>query len=101
VIDPSVQDTLTDTETNGGKLTGKLVDGATVLDATLQTTKGKPFVTGQLTVTDPEGGIDRTFLVVGRAVVIGVRVFSLSGVWISTDDLPFATGKFNLAVRRR
>jgi hypothetical protein len=101
VIDPSVQGTLTDTETNGGKLTGKLVDGATVLDATLQTTKGKPFVTGQLTVTDPEGGIDRTFLVVGRAVVIGVRVFSLSGVWISTDDLPFATGKFNLAVRRR
>ena len=101
VIDPTVQGKLTDTESNGGRLEGRLVDGGTILDAKLQTTKGKPFVTGQITVTDPEGGIDRTFLVLGRAVVIGVRVFSLSGIWISTDDLPFATGKFNLAVRRR
>jgi hypothetical protein len=101
LIDPTVQGKLTDTQTNGGKLEGRLVDGGTVLEAQLQTTKGKPFITGQITVTDPEGGIDRTFLVLGRAVVIGVRVFSLSGIWISTDDLPFATGKFNLAVRRR
>ena len=101
VIDPSVQGTLTDTENNGGRLEGRLVDEGTVLDADLQLNKGKPFITGQISVTDPESGIDRTFLVLGRAVVIGVRVFSLAGIWISTDDLPFATGEFNLAVRRR
>ena len=77
------------------------MDGGTALDAKLQSQDGKRFITGQITVTDPEGGIDRTFLVLGRATVLGVRVFSLTGIWMSTDDLPFATGKFNLAVRRR
>lgn len=101
IIDPTVQGKLTDTQANGGRLEGRLVDGGTVLAANLQSQEGKPFITGQITVTDPEGGIDRTFLVLGRAVVIGIRVFSLTGIWISTDDLPFATGKFNLAVRRR
>ncbi len=101
LIDPTVQGKLTDTQGNGGELEGRLVDGATVLDVHLQSGDGSAFVTGQMTVTDPQGGIDRTFLVLGRAVVLGVRVFSLSGIWVSTDDLPFATGKFDLAVRRR
>ena len=52
-------------------------------------------------LVDPEHGIDRTFMVLGSPSVIGIRVVSLSGTWIDTTDLPIASGKFRLAVRRR
>jgi hypothetical protein len=54
-----------------------------------------------MTVVDPEAGIDRTFLVLATPTVLGVRVVSLTGLWISTDDLPVISGEFRLAIRRR
>ena len=63
--------------------------------------EGADFATGRLSLSDPEKGIERSFLILGTPSVLGVRVASLSGMWISTDDLPFASGEFRLAVRRR
>ena len=100
VLDPTVQGQLTDTEGDGGRLRGRLVDGGTVMQVDLRA-EGGAAVTGQITITDPESGIDRTFMVLGRPTVLGVRVFSISGIWISTADLPWATGRFDMAVRRR
>ena len=54
-----------------------------------------------MTLVDPAAGIDRTFLVLGTPSVIGLRVVSLAGLWISTTDLPVASGEFRLAVTRR
>lgn len=101
LIDPQTQGELTEIGETGGLLQGRLTDGGTVMEVKLQVVEGKPWATGLITITDPESGINRSFAVLARANVIGVRVFSLSGVWYSTEDLPFATGKFNLAVRRR
>jgi hypothetical protein len=100
VLDPTVQGQLTDTEDDGGRLRGRLVDGGTVMEVDLRSTGGDA-VAGQVTITDPENGIDRSFLVVGRPIVLGVRVLSISGIWVSTEDLPWATGRFDMAVRRR
>ncbi len=83
------------------RLAVELVDGERELAIDLQLQDGVRFAVGQMTVVDPDAGIDRTFMVVGTPVVIGVRVVSLSGIWISTDELPATTGEFRLAVRRR
>ena len=100
VLDPTVQGELTDTEGDGGRLRGRLVDGGTVMEVDLQS-QGGTTVSGQITITDPESGVDRSFMVLGRPTILGVRVFSISGIWISTADLPWATGRFDMAVRRR
>ncbi|UDY37153.1 hypothetical protein [Dermatobacter hominis] len=100
VLDPTVQGQLTDTEGDGGRLKGRLVDGGAVMEVDLRSSGGES-VSGQITITDPESGVDRTFMVLGRPTVLGVRVFSISGIWISTADLPWATGRFDMAVRRR
>ena len=67
----------------------------------LEVKDGANFATGRLSLSDPEKGIDRSFLVLGAPSVIGIRVVSLTGLWFSTDDLPFASGEFKMAVRRR
>lgn len=100
LIDPTVQGTLTNTEVDGGRLKGRMVDEGTALVVDLSSDGGE-FVTGAVSVRDPESGLDRSFMVLGRMSVLGVRVFSISGVWISTDGLPWATGKFDMAIRRR
>jgi len=100
LIDPTVQGTLTSTGADEGHLEGRLVDGTTVFDVDLSTDGGE-FVTGAISISDPASGIDRSFTVLGRMSVLGVRVFAVSGIWISTDDLPWATGKFDMAMRRR
>jgi hypothetical protein len=53
-----------------------------------------------MTLIDPSKGINRSFTVLGTASVIGLRVASVSGIWISTDDLPFVSGKFRIGLRR-
>jgi hypothetical protein len=53
-----------------------------------------------MTIVDPAQGIERTFLVLGTASAVGVRVVSLTGIWMSTEDLPFVSGEFRIAVRR-
>ena len=101
VIDAKIEGQLDRPTDSSGVLTARLTDGGTILDVKIQEVTGQNFVTGQMTITDPQGGIDRTFLVIGRINLVGIRVFSLSGMWLSTNDLPFATGEFNAAIRRR
>lgn len=83
------------------RLAVDLTDGDRRLGFDLQLQENLRFAVGQMTVVDPDAGIDRTFMVIGTPVVIGVRVVSLSGIWVSTDELPVTTGEFRLAVRRR
>ena len=64
-------------------------------------TEGGTSVSGRITITDPASGVDRSFMVLGRPTVLGVRVLSISGIWVTTQDLPWATGRFDMAVRRR
>jgi hypothetical protein len=77
-----------------------LINGDQELSLNLQVAQGSQFVTGQMTLIDPTKGINRTFTVLGTASVIGLRVASVSGMWISTDDLPFVSGKFRIGLRR-
>ncbi|MFM7062894.1 MAG: hypothetical protein ACKO04_05295 [Actinomycetes bacterium] len=92
---------LTDTTANDGQLSARLTNGDQTASIKVQGREGSPFVTGQLTVADPATGVDRTLFVLGRANLTGIQAFTISGIWISTDDLPFASGKFTWAVRRR
>jgi hypothetical protein len=97
--------------TTGGEIT-EIDDESGMIDLTLavddrelrlelQAEEGSNFVTGQMTLVDLERGINRTFTLLGSTSVIGIRVVSVSGMWVSTEDLPFAAGEFRLAVRRR
>ena len=99
-VDPTLQARLTDTTGADGRLETTLRSGRRRVSIKVQGREGSTFVTGQLAVTDPAAGVDRTFFVLGRANLTGVQVFSISGVWISTDDVPFASGRFTWSVRR-
>ena len=99
LISAETQGELTDTE-NGGYLEAVLVDGLTEMDFKM-TAAENGFVTGTVKVDDPEAGINRTFTLLGRANLLGVRILRVSGIWMSTNDLPMATGEFMMAVRRR
>jgi len=100
LISAETQAKLVDNGATGSIAEAKMVDGSTSM--TLRLTAGSnAFVTGTLEAVDPDKGINRTFMIIGRPNLIGVRIFSLSGTWYSTDDLPFATGRFNMAIRRR
>jgi hypothetical protein len=101
LISPDTEGKLTDDPEGTGTIEATLTDGAANMQLELTSGERNNFLAGTLQAVDPDTGIDRTFLVVGRANVLGVRIFSISGVWYSTDDLPFATGEFNMAVRRR
>jgi hypothetical protein len=99
-VDESIQGALSQSETGGGAVEAELSNGTMTLGIKLTAERGM-FVAGTVTATDPEQGIDRQFLALGRAQLLGARILQISGVWYVTDDLPFATGEFNLAVRRR
>ena len=81
-------------------LEADITNGTAALSVQL-TAAPNGFVTGTLTLDDPEAGVDRTFSVVARISLLGLRIVSLSGIWMSTSDMPFATGEFNMAIRRR
>ncbi len=99
LISAETQGALTRTD-SGGFLEAVLLDGLTEL--TFKATAGdNGFVTGTVSIDDPEAGIDRTFTILGRANLFGVRILRLSGIWMSTSDLPMATGEFMMAIRRR
>jgi hypothetical protein len=99
-VDPETRAALTELG-DGGELTGRLTDGSATMELRLRARTNQPWLVGTLSVSDPQAGIDRTFAVLARANVVGVRVFSIAGTWFSTEELPFATGRFNVAVRRR
>jgi len=100
-LDPTQQAKLTDTTAADGRLKATLQSGDQQTSIEVQGREGSQFVTGNLTVVDPETGIDRTLFIIGKANVSGVQVFSISGIWMSTHEVPFASGKFTWAVRRR
>ncbi len=100
-VDADLEADLAEAGDTTSRINAELVDGDRSLAIDLQVKEGAKFATGNLTVVDPSAGIDRTFLVLATPSVIGVRVVSLSGVWISTNDLPVISGEFRLAVRRR
>jgi hypothetical protein len=100
-IDASAQGDLTEVDEATGRVDMSLTDGDRAVRLELQVQDGADFATGRLSLSDPEQGIERSFLILGTPSVLGVRVASLSGMWISTDDLPFASGEFRLAIRRR
>jgi hypothetical protein len=83
-----------------GRIDVSLAEEERSLRLELQLGDATSFATGRLTVVDPDAGIDRSFLVLATPVVIGTRVVSLSGMWISTDELPVLSGEFRLGVRR-
>ncbi len=99
-VDAEVATQLTTVDEATTRIDAELVQGEQQLSLHLQIEEGNRFATGQMTVVDPAQGIDRTFLVLGTASAVGVRVVSLSGIWMSTEDLPFVSGQFSLAVRR-
>ncbi len=100
-IDGELAGELTELSESSDLLSLELVDGERTLSLELQVQEGAEFAAGQMTIVDPEAGIDRTFLVLATPSVLGLRVVSLTGMWISTTELPVATGEFRLAVRRR
>lgn len=98
-ITSEIEGALTDTE-SAEVLEATLNNGTAVLDARL-TASEEGFVTGTITVDDPTTGVDRTFAVLARTSLLGLRIVSMTGIWMSTNELPFATGEFTLAIRRR
>ena len=100
-IDGQVAADLTELSETEDLVTVELADGERRLSLELQVQDGARYAAGQMTLVDPAAGIDRTFLVLGTPSVIGLRVVSLAGMWISTTDLPVASGEFRLAVTRR
>lgn len=100
-INAELEGELTEIGSSTSRLSAELSEDERSLSLDLQVQEGAQFATGTMTVVDPEAGIDRTFLVLASPSVLGVRVVSLTGMWISTDELPVATGEFALAIRRQ
>ena len=100
-VSAELEGELTELGEGTSRISAELTEEERTLGIDLQVQEGAKFATGTLTVLDPEAGIDRTFLVLATPSVIGVRVVSLTGIWISTDDLPVISGEFRLAVRRQ
>lgn len=97
-VTSEVLDQLADVEEDQLALTFDAEESSISLD--LRFSEGRQFTTGTMTVTDASAGLDRTFLVIARSGLLGVRVATLDGIWISTGDLPVASGEFRLAIRR-
>lgn len=99
-VDSETEAKLKDFDGGAGLVDVTLVEGDKKLKLKLQVDKGSRFGAGTMTIVDPEKGIDRTFTITGSASLLGVRIASLSGIWISTDDLPFMSGEFRISVGR-
>jgi hypothetical protein len=99
LISAETQGELTETD-DGGFLEATVSDGVTQVTFKM-TANDNGFVTGTADVDDPEAGINRTFTLLGRANLLGARILRLSGIWMTTSDLPMATGEFVMAIRRR
>lgn len=99
-ISAELEGQLTDLGQGASRVTAELVDGDRSLVIDVQVKEGAQFATGTLSVVDPSAGIDRTFLILAEPSVLGIRVVSLTGTWISTDEIPVISGEFRLALRR-
>ncbi|MGB3412634.1 MAG: hypothetical protein WBA45_15735 [Microthrixaceae bacterium] len=99
-VDSETEAKLEDFDGGAGLVDITLVEGDQKLKLKLQVDEGSRFGAGTMTIVDPEKGINRTFTITGSASLLGVRIASLSGIWISTDDLPFMSGEFRISVGR-
>lgn len=100
-LEADAAETVADLEGGSGVIQLDLADGDRRLSLRMQVEEGSEFAAGTLAIVDPARNLDRTFLVLGTPSVIGIRVVSITGLWITTDDLPFASGEFRVALRRR
>ncbi|MEI7886707.1 MAG: hypothetical protein WCJ04_04870 [Actinomycetes bacterium] len=99
-VDAESEGELVEVDGSTSEVNLDLVSGDQTLSLDLEVAEGSQFVSGTMTLVAPSSGINRSFTVLGTASVIGLRVASVSGIWISTDDLPFVSGKFRLGLRR-
>lgn len=99
-VNAEAETQLTELSPDSSSVQAELTNGEQVLELDLMVAQGNSFTTGRISVLDPASGIDRTLLVVGTASAIGLRVVSFSGIWMSTEDMPFASGEFRLAITR-
>ncbi len=99
-VDAKSEADLGDFKDGSGTVDAALVDGDRSLRLKLKIEEGSQFGAGTMSIVDPDKGIDRTFTVTGSASLLGVRMANLSGIWISTDDLPFMSGEFKLSLGR-
>ena len=99
LIDAALQASLTEV-TEEGRISGSIQQDGAELAIDLSAGEGG-FVTGRIALTDPTTGVERRYAVLGRLSAVGLRVFGISGIWMTTEDLPFTSGKFDIAVRRR
>lgn len=67
----------------------------------LQSGESMTHATGEMHIYDPEAGIDSTLFLLAEPSAFGFRVISVSGIWSRTDELPMATGEFQIQLRRR
>lgn len=100
VVDANTEGELDDFKNGTGSVDVTLKDGDRSLALKLSLVDGSQFAAGTMSVKDPSKGIDRTFTVTGTASLLGVRIAALSGIWISTDDLPFMSGEFRISLSR-
>lgn len=100
LVDANAEAQLTDVSGAGSVVDVVLKEKNRSLAVKVDVDESRKFSSGTMTLIDPEAGINRTFVITGAASLIGMRVATVSGIWISTADLPFATGEFRISVVR-
>ena len=100
LVDTKSEAELTDVSKTASIVDVALKDGNRSLAIKVDVDTTRQFSSGTMTLVDPEAGINRTFLITGAASLIGMRVASMSGIWISNAEMPFTSGEFRISVVR-
>lgn len=100
VVDSASEAELEDVSKTESLVDVTLSNGDRTLAIKAEFESGRKFASGTMRIVDPEKGLNRTFVITGTASLLGLRVASMSGIWISTTDLPFMTGEFRISVLR-
>lgn len=100
VVDSETEAELDDLSKTASLVDVALSDGDRSLVIKAEIDSDREFMSGTMTVVDPQKGINRTFVITGSASLLGLRVASVSGIWISTAEMPFATGEFRISILR-
>ncbi len=58
------------------------------------------FLTGTLHIVDPTQDFDQTFTLIGSATLQSYRYASLRGIWFTTSEMPFQSGRIELTLFR-
>lgn len=100
LVDAATQGDLEDISRTGSLIDVELRSDDRLLAIRTELDTRRKFVSGTMQIVDPAKGINRTFVVTGSASLLGLRVASVAGIWISTADMPFSSGEFRLSVMR-